>query len=64
MASLDTPTLRRLAVQSSTDPRTVAKVARGEHVRGDAARRAAEALTSAGFPVPRNDRPHAEGGEG
>lgn len=49
---LDSATLRRIGVASSTDPRTVKRVSRGEYVRGDAARRAREALAAAGYAVP------------
>lgn len=33
-AKLDAATLRRLAVRASVDPKTIAKVFRGERVRG------------------------------
>jgi predicted transcriptional regulator len=36
---LDAATLREIAVEASSDPRTVLKIARGERVRGLAAKR-------------------------
>ena len=50
--TLDSATLRLLAVRASCDPRTVARVARGEPVRGMAGRRARAALVAMGYPVP------------
>lgn len=46
---LDTATLRRLAVEANCDPRTVAAVAEGTEVRGDAGHRARAALVKAGY---------------
>jgi hypothetical protein len=47
----DTPTTRRLAVEACVDPRTITRVATGVHVRGDAARRAREALERHGWRI-------------
>jgi hypothetical protein len=47
--SLDAATIRWLAVEASVDPKSIVKVARGEHVRGMAGRRATAALRAAGF---------------
>ena len=47
--SLDAATKRRLAVEASTDPRTIERVYRGELVRGLAAERARAVLTASGL---------------
>lgn len=56
--------LRRLAVESSTDPRTVASVYAGDPVHGMSRRRARQALIQAGYledtPLA-EDEPIAEG---
>ena len=51
MKRIDEATIRRLAVESSTDPRTIRKVILGKPVRGMSGERAREALVRAGFPV-------------
>lgn len=45
-------TIRRAAADAEADPRSVAKVARGEHVRGIVAERIEEALRRLGVAVP------------
>jgi hypothetical protein len=57
MSKIDKATLRRLAVESSTDPRTVQKVLRGEPVRGMAAHRIAAVLAAEGLAPPPASRP-------
>lgn len=46
---LDAATARWLAVEAGVDPKTIAKVARGEKVRGMAGHRALVALRAAGL---------------
>lgn len=46
---LDWATLRRLATQAKCDPRTIAKIARGEKVVGFPAERARKALEKEGI---------------
>ena len=60
---LDAATLRLLAVRASCDPRTIRRVACGEHVRGLAGQRARAALIALGYPIPEEQQPAAaEGG--
>ncbi|UQA57479.1 hypothetical protein [Polyangium aurulentum] len=47
--SLDAATARRLAVEASTDPRTIQRVWCGDFVRGLAGERARAALVAAGL---------------
>jgi hypothetical protein len=49
VAAIDASTLRRLAVQASCDPRTIAAVAQGRAVRGLAGERARAALIAEGL---------------
>jgi len=60
---LDAATARELAVEARCDPRTIRKVLAGAPVRGLARRRAASALTAAGFRVPGLLPVRAAGGE-
>lgn len=46
---LDAATVRWLAVEAGVDPKTIAKVARGEKVRGMAGQRALVALRASGL---------------
>ena len=57
MRDLDECTRRRLAVQAECDPRTIGKVARGEHVRGLAGHRARAVLKAAGLLPEDSSRP-------
>ncbi len=49
---MDEATVRRLAVESSTDPRTIRKLLVGKPVRGMAGERARNALIRAGVLPP------------
>lgn len=49
LRKLDAATLRRLAVEASTDPRTIEAAYRGKPVRGLAGQRALAALRAAGL---------------
>jgi hypothetical protein len=53
--SIDAPTLRRLAVRASCDPRTIKAVFEGTPVRGLAGERARAALIEAGL-LPADER--------
>jgi hypothetical protein len=48
---VDTMTIRRIAVDTATDPRSVAREIRGERVRGIAGERIRRALRTAGLPT-------------
>jgi hypothetical protein len=50
-APLDAATARRLSVEASCDPKTIRKALLGLPIRGDAGRRAREALARAGLLV-------------
>lgn len=50
---VDTLTIRRIAVDTATDPRSVARELRGERVRGMAGERIRRALHAAGLPSSR-----------
>ena len=50
-APVDTPTVLRLAAEADADPRTVARVLRGEHVRGRAGERIRQALATGGAVI-------------
>lgn len=48
----DVPTLRRLAVLGSVDPRTLVRVLSGQDVRGMAGERAKRVLLAEGYIAP------------
>jgi hypothetical protein len=52
MRSLDASTLRRLSVESDTDPRSIKKILEGKEVRGSAGRRARQVLIRHGHLQP------------
>ena len=49
---LDTATIRRIAVESDSDPRSVVKVLRGDRVRGMVGHRIREVLSRRGLLAP------------
>lgn len=49
MPRCDTATVRRLAAEAETDPRTIRKLLEGKPVRGLAAHRARRVLVAAGL---------------
>jgi hypothetical protein len=52
VSTIDNSQKRRLALEASVDPRTIAKVLAGEPVRGLAGDRARSVLKELGYPVP------------
>lgn len=50
--TIDTATLRQLAVVAGCDPRTIKAILDGGHVRGLARERARQALLDAGYVIP------------
>lgn len=49
--------VRRIAVESCTDPRTVNRYLRGEPIRSTTSARIAAALAKLGIPVPTKSEP-------